>query len=1037
MQRLNWVLCGTGGFAAALGIVVLAGWHTHSAALIQGAPSSAAMVYNAALGFLLGGTAMVAVGSGRPSLAAITGSFITIIGLVTLYEYLFAVNLGIDQWLMTDYFTTPDSATPGRMALTSALGFTLIGAAIIVMSDRTRPHPPRLPWSSLQAGIVGLLGTVVAMLGLVNLVLYLTGLMTSYGWGRISRIMAVHTAIGLIMVGTGILTWAWQKSRETHRSAPRWLPFLVGAGVVTATLLLWQALLVQEHLALERTIQLTTAQVKSELVARMDARILALTRLATRWERWGKPVREEWATDAELVLRDFPGFQAISWLDPSFHVRWIIPLLDNETAIGFYVASDERRRSALEAARARHAVMFSRMVDLAQGGKGFVAFVPVFESGQLAGMIGGVFRPQVLFDTLLQTVAPGYALTLFEGDEELYRRGPVDQAMDTEWSQETSMPLSGVTWQVRVWPQPRVLAQARSALPGWGLGAGLLFALLLAATVFFAQTTRRQTRYVERINHDLNRENAERKRLEEAIRESEARYRAVSELSSDYAFFQAVESDGTMRYVWITDAFTRLTGYTIEDLRQMGWQASFYPQDRPFGEQQFRAAVANQEDVREFRLQVKDGTVRWVRQHVRPLWDGKQSRVAGVYGAGQDITEHRQKDEALRESEERFRRAFHNAATGMALVALDGRFLQVNPAMCEIVGYTAQELLATTFQVITHPDDRETNLDIIHQALRGETQSYQIEKRYLHKQGQTVWASVNGSVIRDAHENPLYVIAQVQDVTRRKQAEDTVRTLNSQLEERVRERTAALARANADLRQLAYVSAHDLQEPVRMVTTYIQLVARRYQDKLDSDADQFIGYAIEGATRMHLLLNDLLAYLQVEMKEQEFVDTDCEVVLETALSSLRQAIKDTGATVTHDPLPTVWANASQLSLVFQNLIDNALKFHDSSPPRVHIWAEPHDGAWLFAVRDDGIGIEPQYTERIFTMFERLHTRMEYPGTGMGLTLCKKIVEQHGGRIWLESVPGKGSVFLFTVSGEREKKVQHEDHGLALPVVDKV
>lgn len=402
--------------------------------------------------------------------------------------------------------------------------------------------------------------------------------------------------------------------------------------------------------------------------------------------------------------------------------------------------------------------------------------------------------------------------------------------------------------------------------------------------------------------------------------------------------------------------------------------------------------------------------------------------------SGQDITSHRQMTEALRESEERFRRAFDNAATGMALVTPEGHFFQVNPALCKIVGYTAQELQALTFEAITHPDDREANLAMVSQALRGEKASYQLEKRYLHKQGHVVWASVSGSIIHDTRGHPLYIIAQVQDVTRQKRAEDEVRALTAQLEERVQERTVALARANADLRQLAYVSAHDLQEPVRMVTTYTQLLARRYQDKLDSDAVEFMGYVIEGATRMHLLLSDLLAYLQVDMREQEFTATDCEAVLETALSGLQQVIRDTRATVTHDPLPTVRANAIRLSLVFQNLIDNALKFCDSAPPRVHIWAEPRRSAWLFAVRDNGIGIEPQYAERIFAMFERLHTHAEYPGTGMGLTLCKKIVEQHGGRIWMESTPGKGSSFFFTVSANKEKGAGDEARPSLVPAV---
>ena len=224
-----------------------------------------------------------------------------------------------------------------------------------------------------------------------------------------------------------------------------------------------------------------------------------------------------------------------------------------------------------------------------------------------------------------------------------------------------------------------------------------------------------------------------------------------------------------------------------------------------------------------------------------------------------------------------------------------------------------------------------------------------------------------------------------------------------------------LQRSNTELEQFAYVASHDLQEPLRMVASYTQLLARRYQGKLDADADEFIGFAVDGATRMQSLINDLLQYSRVGTKGREPEPTDSETVLGLALANLKIAIEDNKATVSHDPLPMVMADDRQLEQLFQNLVGNAVKFHGGEPPRVHIRAERSNGRWTFAVRDNGIGIEPQYFDRIFQVFQRLHTRAEYPGTGIGLAMCKKIVERHGGRIWLESEPGKGTSFLFTLS----------------------
>ncbi|HKY72058.1 MAG TPA: ATP-binding protein [Nitrospira sp.] len=225
---------------------------------------------------------------------------------------------------------------------------------------------------------------------------------------------------------------------------------------------------------------------------------------------------------------------------------------------------------------------------------------------------------------------------------------------------------------------------------------------------------------------------------------------------------------------------------------------------------------------------------------------------------------------------------------------------------------------------------------------------------------------------------------------------------------------AELGRSNSDLQQFAYVASHDLQEPLRMVASYTQLLAKRYRGKLGEDADEFIAYAVNGANRMQALIQDLLAFSRVDRQGQHFEATSAETLLGYALDNLKGAIDESKAVVTYDPLPTVMADERQFLHLLQNLLSNAIKFHGPEPPRIHLSAERREKEWLFSVHDNGIGIDPQYGERIFVLFQRLHTNAEYPGTGIGLALCKKIVERHGGRIWMESQLGQGATFYFTL-----------------------
>ncbi|MCB8944286.1 MAG: hypothetical protein H6658_11090 [Ardenticatenaceae bacterium] len=236
-----------------------------------------------------------------------------------------------------------------------------------------------------------------------------------------------------------------------------------------------------------------------------------------------------------------------------------------------------------------------------------------------------------------------------------------------------------------------------------------------------------------------------------------------------------------------------------------------------------------------------------------------------------------------------------------------------------------------------------------------------------------------------------------------------------QVRESLKTYAAELERSNRELAEFAYVASHDLQEPLRIISSYLQLLNRSYADKLDADGQRFIQYTVDAADRMRHLIQDLLAYSRVGTQAQPLQPTDFRQILTQVLADLQLAIEENTAVITHDPtFPTVMADASQLRQLLQNLIGNAIKFHGEQPPHIHIGSRREDDYWLMWVQDNGIGIDPQFAERIFVIFQRLHNRQEYPGTGIGLAICKKIVERHNGRIWVESQPGSGTTFFFTL-----------------------
>jgi PAS domain S-box-containing protein len=1465
----NIVTLLAGAVASTLGLVVLIGWYTHNTALLQVLPGFVAMQYNTALAFLLSGAGLLSAIFSKSRAGAVLGAVVAAIGLLTLAQYIFGIDIGIDQLLMQAYNVGQTAVfAPGRMALNSAVCFTLTGAALIGMAV----GGVRLRQRAL---VLGVLGSLIIALAAVPFFGYLTGVASAYGWGSLTR-MAVHTAVGFMVMGSGIVAFAWQADGSGKRGAPAWLPVLVTIGTVMATLLLWQALVSEQRTQTQRLVQREATVIKNQIADRMQFRILVLTRLAARWDIYGKPTQQVWESDAALLVDPGTVNRAIQWVDPSFHVRWIASSDASRSDQDKDLSVNPQIRAALETARDQHTTVVTSGDNLPDGSKTILVTVPTFQGEQFDGFVIGVFQTEQLFNTLIgDEIERGYSIAVHNGDYAVYSSHEGDREYYTELREEADIALPGTTWSIQVWPSQKLIAQTESPFPGVVLIAGLAVALLLGLAMYLAQTARSRTKQAEAANLELAREIIEREQIEEDLKRSQIQlteaqktahmgswewdiatgkvtwseelYRifgfeagqfeptyqaylaqihpddrdsviqaigtAIQELGTFSHDLRAVRPDGTP---WISHAQGRviaddngkpammvgiaqditerkqaedkiselnrelerrveertaqlqatnqeLAAQIVEreqaeevlaaseaELRALfaamtdvvlvldrqGRYLQIAPTNpnllyKPPAEllgrtvhevlppadadnilRDIHLALQNQEPVPvEYSLSI-EGTVFWFDGTVSPMGQDK------VFWLARDITERKQVEDTLRESEENFRLMFENNPLPMwvydqetlaflevneAAIARygysryefrsmkitdirpasdvpsllenraserpalqfsnqrrhllkDGRIIDVEitshtfsfdgrPAVLvvaediterkraeqvlrqseerfrlliegvkdyaifmldpsgrvaswnegaeRIKGYSAEEIIGQHFSrfyteedvqggkpdhelkvavaegryeeegwrvrkdgsrfwvnvVITAVHDEggqlrgfskvsrditerklaaertaflveasttlassleyeETltrvariavpriadwcNVDILdkdgqvqrvalaHSDPAKEEVAYEYLRRYPSRQDSDAGVNlalrtlepilipnIDDAMIKASAQNPeqLEFLRQMQPTSAmivplvaRDQAVGAITFLTAEsgrrygsedlvLAEEVARRAATavenaqlyqqanharseaeaagkaleklvteLERSNAELQQFAYVASHDLQEPLRMVASYTQLLSRRYKGKLDEAADEFIAYAVDGANRMQTLINDLLAYSRVSTQGKAFEPTDCEDVLNQALANLRVALKESDAVVTHDPLPTVMGDDVQLMQLFQNLIGNAIKFRDEKPPAIHIGVERKvtEREWLICVRDNGIGMDAQYADRIFVIFQRLHSREEYPGTGIGLSVCKKVVERHGGRIWVESRPGEGSTFYFTL-----------------------
>lgn len=502
-----------------------------------------------------------------------------------------------------------------------------------------------------------------------------------------------------------------------------------------------------------------------------------------------------------------------------------------------------------------------------------------------------------------------------------------------------------------------------------------------------------------------------RREMELVLQESENKaQKRLAEIEAIYnsAPIGLCVLDRELRYVRINERMAKFNGFTPRE--HIG--KTIYEMIPDMASQVERVArevfqTGKKVMGREFSgfTSAQPGVLRtWIEQWY-PIKDSSNN-VIGVNVAALEITSIKKTEEALRKSEEKLRLAIEGADAGMWFWDLEKGLMEWTDRCKNIFGINPETRMSyDIFLSAVHPDDRDAVDEATEKALN-EGDEFKVEMRTIWPDESIHWVYSLGRVFYDVQDTAKEMMGIAIDVTDAKIAEQELQETLEQLK-----------RSNAELEQFAYVASHDLQEPLRMITSFLQLLQRRYDHQLDYEANEFIQFAVDGATRMQEMVNDLLAYSRIERSDREFEDINTEDIIKQIIFDSKILIDENNAHITYDHLPVIKADYPQLVQVFQNLVANSIKYNDHDEPTVHISAEKDGNYWIFKVEDNGIGIDPTHGDRVFKIFQRLHARNEYEGTGIGLAIAKRIVERHGGKIWYDSYPGKGSKFYFSIPQE--------------------
>lgn len=936
LTKPQYITISASGLVFLLGFSVLFGWYTHNTSLIQLHPTLVAMQYNTALGFLFGGISLFFAIFQQYLLSKIFGIATALIGFLTLVQYIFQVDLLIDELLMESYVLT-QASHPGRMAPNTAICFLLSGICISLFTEWKRPY---------VESIVEITGMLIVALALIALLGYIQGIERSYGWGRYTR-MALHTAVGFIILGLGISIYIWDKKQKREFTFPLAVIFLLCVGIMHFDFVSPLGVATGAIYCLLLFCSLWFSNPNTVFVFACIASLLTLT---------GLFISPESNTGMEIAVLN----RIISLV-----VIWILTLL-------LY----QLRKTQFESQK--NAMRLDTVINNSVAG-----IITIDENGLIESFNQACTN---MFGYTDEEVIGKSANILIP---ELFHGEP-DQNL-LHYHQTGNTNISGIGRKVN--------AQKKD---------GKVFPIDLSVTEIQIGDRKILSGFIRDISEleELNKKLEHEKNLLTILMDN----------IPDSIYFK----DTNRRFTRVNKGQANLLGITNPDEAIGKSDADFFVDEMARStEEEEKNIIQTKTPLIDFQREVieKSGIRRWHLDTKFPIINSK-GVCTGIVGTARNITEIKKTEQELIQHQEDLEKLnamlqyeenllqilMDSIPVNIYFKDLESRFIRINKNLAglfglerphEAIGKSDADFLSPEYAASTFAEEKkimETHIpmiDVIKEIIHEGKHLYYLDTKL-------PMFAMNGQC------NGIVGVAK--EITELKETEQE---LIKQKEE--------LAKSNQQLNEFSYVASHDLQEPLRTVGNYMALLKRKFGDTLEPDAFRYVENAVDATKRMSTLIQDLLAFSRVTTHATEFIDVDLHVELKTVLENLEHSIQEKNAVIEYDELPVIKADQQQIIQLFQNLIGNALKYIKDKSPHVKISCEDKEQEWMFSVQDNGIGIDSKFHARVFKAFQRLHTREEFSGSGIGLAICQRVVERHGGEMCLESEEGKGSTFYFTIA----------------------